>query len=98
MTSRGHGNLPLEASLFALDNTILHVSAVKQAEDGEGLIIRLFNPCETVQQARLAFHGEIRSATRCRMDESALHPLESAGAQLPLSLEPKKIVTVRVQI
>jgi mannosylglycerate hydrolase len=98
MTSRGHGTLPLESSLFTLDNTVLHVSAVKQAEDGDGLIVRLFNPCETPQEACLAFGRTIQSASRCLMDESVLQPLTPAGNNLPLSIAPKKIFTVRVQL
>jgi len=98
MTSRGHGTLPLESGLFTLDNTVLHVSAVKQAEDGNGFIIRLFNPCETAQSATLTFCRAITAASRSRMDESPLHPLEPAGEKLPLSLDPKKILTVRVQL
>jgi len=98
MTSRGHGNLPLETSLFALDNTVLHVSAVKQAEDGKGLIIRIFNPCETTQQASLTFRRNIQFASRCRMDEGLLHPLDTVGGTLSLSIEPKKIYTARVQL
>jgi len=98
MTGRGQGKLPLELSLFTLDNTVLHVSAVKQGEDGAGLIIRLFNPCETTQKAKLEFGKEIVSAERCRMDESPLNALTAKGKHLPLTLEPKKIFTVRVQL
>jgi alpha-mannosidase len=98
MTSRGHGTLPLEGGLFTLDNTVLHVSAVKQAEDGAGTIVRLFNPCETAQPATLAFRRAITAASRCRMDESELHALEPAGEKLELLLEAKKIYTVRVRL
>jgi len=98
MTSRGRGTLPPENSLFSLDNTVLHVSAVKQAEDGNGLIVRLFNPCETAQEASLSFRRKIKSARRCRMDESDLSPLKTVKNNLPLSIGPKKIYTVRVQL
>ena len=96
MTSRGHGILPLETSLFTLDNTVLHVSAVKQAEDGNGLIIRIFNPCETAQKATLTFHQTIQTASRCRMDETQPQPLTTDGNKLPLLIEPKKITSLRV--
>ncbi len=39
-----HGTQPLERSFLELKPENLHVSAVKQSEDGEGWIVRLFNP------------------------------------------------------
>ena len=96
MTGRGQGNLPVEKSLFTLNTTALCVSAVKQAEDGKGLIIRLFNPTERTQKGILSFGVEIKAASRCGMDESVLTPLKTAGAKLPLTVEAKKIYTVRV--
>lgn len=98
MTSRGQGDLPLEASLFTLDNTVLHVSAVKQAEDGNGLILRIFNPCETLQHASLNFQQMIKSALRCRMDETDIEPIPTSECQVQVSIGAKKICSVRVQL
>jgi len=98
MTSRGQGALPLESGFFTLDNTTVHVSAVKQAENGNGFIIRLFNPSETAQTATLSFQRPIAAASRCRMDESTLHPLNPIEGELPLSIEPKKIYTLCVEL
>ncbi|XHR27401.1 MAG: glycoside hydrolase family 38 C-terminal domain-containing protein [Chthoniobacteraceae bacterium] len=98
MAGRGHGSLPREGGLFILDNTLLHVSAVKQAEDGDGLIIRLFNPATTAQPAQLAFNRCIAKAIRSRMDESPLAELQPSGDQLALSVEAKKIVTLRLHL
>ena len=55
MTGRGKGPLPAEMSLMTLDNEALHVTCVKQAEDGDGMIVRLFNPLEEPQPATLTF-------------------------------------------
>jgi hypothetical protein len=96
MTGRGQGNLPVESSLFALDTKELYVSAVKQAEDGKGLIIRLFNPTESTQKGTLSFGREIKAASRCGMNESGHTSLKTTGNKLPLTVEAKKIYTVRV--
>ena len=98
MTGRGKGELPHEASLFAIDTPTLHVTAVKQAEDGQGLIIRLFNPLPDAQSATLAFTRPLAAAEECRLDESALAPLPVQGNTLPITVGPKKIRTFRVQV
>lgn len=41
------GNLPLELSFLEVENPALHVSAVKQSENGAGWVVRLFNPTDT---------------------------------------------------
>lgn len=95
---RGQGSLPAEAGLFTLRNAVLHVSAVKQAEDGSGLIIRLFNPSEQEQEALVGFGLLITEAIRCRMDE---HPIEAVavardGHSFTAQVGPKKIATFKV--
>lgn len=96
MTGRGKGTLPLETGLFAIDSANLHVTAVKQAEDGSGLIIRLFNPLADAQTATLTFANPIATATQCRMDESEITPLSATGAALPITVPTKKINTYKL--
>jgi mannosylglycerate hydrolase len=98
VTGRGQGSLPLEAGLFTLDNTVLHVSAVKQAEDGSGLVIRLFNPSEAAQSAVFRFGVSVLKAVQCGMDESEKAVLETAadGQSFAVDIAPKKIATFKV--
>lgn len=96
MTGRGKGTLPQEASLFLLDNASLHVTCVKQAEDGKGLIIRLFNPLNQMQKAALQFTKGIRTAQLVKMDESLISHLTAAGGIVEYAVEPKKIRTFRI--
>lgn len=99
-TGRGQGGLPREAGFFTLRNAVLHVSAVKQAEDGSGLIIRVFNPSDSVQEAEFAFGLSIAEAFRCRMDEGVLTGIQLAadGGSFPAAVEPKKIATFKVVV
>jgi mannosylglycerate hydrolase len=95
-TGRGKGTLPLSASLITLDNPNLLVTAVKQGEDGTGLVIRLFNPDTEAAKATLTFATPVRQAEFLTMNETTVRAAASQGRQLPLELGAKKIVTVRV--
>ena len=97
MTSRGHGNLPLEGGFFTLDNPLLQVSAVKMAEDDSGWIVRLFNPSETAQTAVLSFRRPLAAVERCRMDETPIASLACERESVSPAIAPKKIVTLRVR-
>lgn len=96
MTGRGKGSLPLEGSLFTINSTNLHVTCVKQADDGSGLIIRLFNPAENTEEMILSFGKNIVRAALCRMDECNIADVESKGRYINFMIGPKKILTFKV--
>lgn len=83
---RGKGNLPLENSLLSIDNKNVHVTAVKQAEDGNGIIVRFYNPTAETQKVAIKADGKVY---KCKMDESADGEYNGIA-------EAKKIVTVRI--
>lgn len=60
----------------------LDVSALKEAEDGDGVILRLFNPDTVERDATVRVDLPVRSATAVRLDESRLAelPLDRRGA------------------
>lgn len=93
---RGHGDLPASNSLFSVDAADVLVTAVKAAEDGNGTIVRLFNPTTTMQAVRLTWNRPIRSAGLVRMDESSVAELKPDGERVVIDADPKKIVTVRI--
>ena len=90
VSGRGKGTLPLNYSMFSINNTALHVTAVKQAEDKNGVIIRLFNPTENVQRVTLDFNSK-NEIYLCRINEEIIQ-LCSYTDEVP----PKKIRTYRV--
>lgn len=85
---RGKGNLPLENSVLSVDNRSVHVTAIKQAEDGEGIILRYYNPTDEAQTVTLNASGKLYL---CKLDESVVEEI-SATHVAPA----KKIVTVRI--
>lgn len=75
------------------------LSAVKQAEDGSGLILRFYNPENTAAEARVIFQRVIRAAETVSVTECP-----SAGACLPagnlltVQIAPHGIATVHVTL
>ncbi len=59
------GTLQVEGDGFAL-------SALKGAEEGEGVILRLYNPADSPAVARVTGRGI--TARRCRLDETGVEP------------------------
>ena len=51
------GKLPMEQSFLEVENPALHVSAVKQSENGEGWVVRLFNPTDSMQSGKILLNG-----------------------------------------
>jgi alpha-mannosidase/mannosylglycerate hydrolase len=90
------GPLPPEGSLLVVDGPAV-LSAVKTAEDGRGLIVRLFNPHPRAITATLAPAFAYRDARLTNVLEQPtrerLKP--GAGGKLRLRFGPKQILTVR---
>ncbi|WP_269524563.1 glycoside hydrolase family 38 C-terminal domain-containing protein [Coraliomargarita parva] len=96
VAGRGKGELDHSMSAVQLDNELLHVSAIKKAEDGCGLIVRLFNPDDSEQSATLTLGREMAVAKLVQMDESTLvEELPMKGNTVSLTMPSKKIFTVR---
>ena len=83
---RGKGELPLENSLLSIDNKNVHITAIKQAEDGNGIIVRFYNPTEEMQNVTICANGK---QYLCRMDEAVIEEYKGVA-------DAKKIVTVRI--
>lgn len=90
------GNLPRVDSLLAIDNPNVILSACKPADDGAGVILRLYNATDDPQAATVEFG--IPADRWCRADlreqwnEAGAHPVD-AGT-IPLTLGPHEICTI----
>ncbi len=54
-----HGKNGLEHSFIELSDTTLNISAVKKAEEGDGWVVRLFNPSDNAKTAKIRVNGGI---------------------------------------
>ena len=61
-------------------------NVLKKSEDGNGIIVRFYNPTEETQKVTINATGK---QYKCKMDESIEGDYTNTA-------EPKKIVTVRI--
>ena len=71
------------------------IETVKRAEDGDGLIIRLYESERSRGPVTLAFGFELKSADRCNLLEELEEPVAVDGNRLTVTLRPFEIVTLR---
>ncbi|MGY4707909.1 alpha-mannosidase [Candidatus Bipolaricaulota sp. J31] len=91
------GALPHEASFLLVDAPGVVMSAFKWAEDGEGVIVRLYNPTRHPRGGELRTFWPLLRAIECRLDETPLGEAELSGPRaLRLHLAPGEIKTYRL--
>lgn len=97
MSGSGKGTLPTETWLISMNNPAIHVSAVKMAEDNQGLIIRMFNTTSEEQEALLRF-GQPVTVSLAGLDEKVKSKLTAHESTVNIKLGKKKIITLKVMV
>ncbi len=93
------GQLAQELSFLKKENDRVVISCLKRCEkDEKALILRLYNPTDSVQQDHLTFDKPIRSAVLTDMKEEPVETLSANGTQLSVQLNAYQIVTLRLEI
>jgi alpha-mannosidase len=92
------GPLPARLSLVSVDRRGVVIETVKPAEDGDGIIVRLYEAHNSRGDAMLTFALPIDSAEETNMLEEPLRDLDVRGAALSLPVRPYGITTVRVRL
>ena len=79
------GKGPLEKSFIELRQENLHVSAVKQSEDKDAFVIRLFNPSDDTVENAIRINGGFRppAATLSPLERQAANYRLPEGGTLP---------------
>lgn len=84
------------AGLLSVAPSELVLSAVKRAEDGDDLIVRLWNVAPSAVGAEVSFGFPVRAAWLADLAEKAGEPLAVAGGRVSFEAGPCKIITLRV--
>ncbi|MEN8127947.1 MAG: glycoside hydrolase family 38 C-terminal domain-containing protein [Planctomycetota bacterium] len=89
------GSLPSSSSLLTiLPADKLMVSAMKQADDGSGIIVRLWNISDENLDATVKTSAEIKSVEMLKLNETCLGELALENGTVKFDCGPHKIVTL----
>jgi alpha-mannosidase len=83
-------------SLVSVDRPNIVIETVKQAEDGNGVVVRLYESQRQRGPVTLTVGFELAGAWRTNLLEENQAPLEPSGNSVTLSVKPYEIVTLRL--
>ncbi len=72
---------------------LVRLSAVKPAEAGNGVVLRLFNVADAPQEVCLPLPAGVGPVWRVSLDERRLTPMDTSDGALRFSIEPHEIMT-----
>lgn len=92
------GKLPAKHSFFSLEGEGVVVEAVKRADDGRALVVRLYEAHGNHSRCKLATTLPVRRAQRADLLEHAGEECVLSGGAVTLELRPFEIVTLRFEV
>ncbi|MEG0124841.1 MAG: alpha-mannosidase [Clostridia bacterium] len=83
-------------SLASVDASNVMLETIKQAEDGNGFILRLYETDNALTQAQLQWNGAMSGAKECNLIEEELSDLPVLNNRMAFTLKPYEIKTLRI--
>jgi alpha-mannosidase len=98
MIEQGEGAQGSLPSLIACEDRNIVVETVKRAEDGNGIIVRLYECHNSRGAAELACARTPVSATLCDLEENPIGDLEVSEGMVAFTYKPFEIITMRLGV
>ncbi|MFL7808168.1 MAG: glycoside hydrolase family 38 C-terminal domain-containing protein, partial [Anaerolineae bacterium] len=100
VSTGSHGGALAESGAFVrVEPASLVVSAVKQAEDGRDLIVRLWNTSPDRCEGEIQLWRSAARVSRCNLDESEIEPLELIGGRdVRFPARGNEAITLRISL
>lgn len=93
---------PLKRYFLKIEPENVVLSALKRAEDGEGVILRFYETKGEETDARITLFREPKAVKTVNMleeeDEGVKKELKKEGERIEVTLKPFEIVTLKIQI
>lgn len=88
---------PMEGSLLRLESGRFAMSAFKQSEDGQAVILRFYNTTPAVCEEKVYFQRSVERVDLARLDETPVRTLAvESGNVVRCTAPPHGIITLRV--
>ncbi|HKM04343.1 MAG TPA: glycoside hydrolase family 38 C-terminal domain-containing protein, partial [Lachnospiraceae bacterium] len=84
-------------SLASIDKANVIIETVKQAEDGDGFIVRMYESENSYTKAILTINAPFTNACVCNLIENNQEELKILGKEIPFIIKPYEVVTVRIK-
>jgi alpha-mannosidase len=91
------GGEPYEYGLVAVEGVELALGSLKRAEDGRGVILRLYEPHGVRGPATLHFAFGVGRAEKVNLLEEPKEALEVRGDEVLLDVRPFEVLTLRLE-
>jgi len=91
----GSAALPAEGALLSLEGPAFAVSALKRAEDGKGVIVRLYNVSSSPASGRVRLAEPFERAEFVNMEETFLAEAPLEDGWVRLEARPNQIINLR---
>jgi alpha-mannosidase len=96
--AEGKGQLPPAGSLLTVRPESFVLSAFKEAEDGQGIIVRVYNIADGPAEGEVRLEVPWQAVERVNLNEEPLGPAEVRDGWVRLSLRPNEIATLRFRV
>lgn len=97
LLEQGAGKLPESFSFIGVNHSNVSLEALKKAEDGDGIIVRVVERCGISCNTQLNFFKEISSAVECDLMEQQTALADYQGNVLKFRMKPYEIKTFCVK-
>lgn len=91
------GKLSDEYSFIAPEDENVVIETVKKAENGDGIIVRMYESFNKRTNTVLKTGFDFKSVTLCDMMENDLKVVRAKNGSIPLTLKPFEIVTIKIR-
>jgi alpha-mannosidase len=94
---KGKGDLPKQLAFFEISPVEIVLSALKQCEYRDTMILRVFNPTQNKIDGVIKFYQEIKGIWLTNLNEERRKKLPFLRNEISFKFGPKKILTFEVQ-
>ena len=86
------------SSMVSVNSPNVIIETIKQAEDGDGIIVRLYESQRKRGRVKVKMGGEIESAWETNLLEENQSQLQIASNEVILNVRPYQIMTLRLKM